>query len=59
MATAYKCDRCGELFVRETFPKLRVIKTNCPWSDTRYDLCDECQAKLEEFMANKENKEKR
>ena len=55
MARAIKCDRCGKLCEAPTsIPDIRVIKDMFHLDDQWYDLCPECQQKLENFLKGKE-----
>ena len=45
---AYKCDKCGKLF--EKLPR-RIILVKAPLIGSgTFDLCEDCQNALEEFM---------
>jgi hypothetical protein len=54
MANAFKCDRCGEFFMKPD----DVIKYPCIHKNyyggklIAFDLCDKCQKDLELFMQN-------
>lgn len=56
MAQAYKCDRCGKLFVAEKYKPedlfVLLIKTSLYdfTTERRLDLCDTCQCALDVFM---------
>lgn len=52
MANAKRCDRCGKLFERAYVPDITIRRYHHGYGETRYDLCDECQKKLEKFMNN-------
>lgn len=55
MATAKQCDICGKYYPQQRcYRKIRIIRDNHPYSDYVYDLCDECQKKLEEFIHEEE-----
>lgn len=55
MSRAIKCDRCGKLCEAPTFvPDIRVKKCMHLFDDYYYDLCPECQQKLENFLEGKE-----
>lgn len=56
MASALKCDACGKLYdIPEHHPDIRVSKCMHPYGDTYYDLCPECQKKLEAFVEGVKN----
>lgn len=52
---AYKCDRCGKLFEKYknqgTFDFFNVTR-NPKFSDNCLDLCPNCNAELQEWVAN-------
>lgn len=54
MARAIICDRCGKVYKNDgmdTNPDILVFKGGRRMSeDSRYDLCEECVAKLLAFM---------
>lgn len=51
MADAKKCDLCEKFYDMPMYrPDIRVSK-----GDTYYDLCPECQKKLEAFMESDKN----
>lgn len=55
MARAIKCDRCGKLCEAPTsIPDIRVVKDMLHLDDQWYDLCPECQQKLENFLKGDE-----
>ena len=55
MARAIKCDVCGKLCEEPTtIPDIRVVKNMLYLDDQWYDLCPECQQKLENFLEGKE-----
>lgn len=45
---AYKCDRCGQLFENKASYEKYVIKNHI--YNGFFDLCEECQNELEEWM---------
>lgn len=51
---AKKCDRCGKLYERAYVPDITVIKYIHGHGDERYDLCDDCQQRLEKWLNDKE-----
>lgn len=54
---AAKCDRCGKLYeTPKCVPNIRVFEYKHPYGDSRYDLCPECQKKLEEFLKGESDK---
>ena len=56
MARAIKCDVCGKLCeLPSPIPDIRVVKNMYLLDDCWYDLCPECQRKLENFLEGKEN----
>lgn len=51
MALACKCDICGKLYeARMSAPDLKLTRYRHPYGESRLDLCDECQKKLEAFV---------
>ena len=46
--TVSKCDRCGAYVDREDIPIIRVLDPGM--SGIEMDLCDQCYAKLKEFL---------
>ncbi len=53
MAKACKCDICRKLFEeRLAIPDLCITKYTHGYGDTRLDLCEGCQEKLENFVNN-------
>lgn len=60
MANAKRCDRCGKYYTTNKFmksvftPQLYVTGIQRVWGDGDtgkiIDLCDDCQAKLSEFL---------
>ena len=55
MARAIKCDVCGKLCeLPSPIPDIRVVKNMYLLDDCWYDLCPECQQKLENFLEGKE-----
>lgn len=52
---AYKCDRCGKLFERyelQGTPEFFNITRNPNRSGDCLDLCPNCNAKLQDWVAN-------
>lgn len=48
---AYKCDRCGRLYSRRCVPDITIQRYFHGYGDVkRFDLCDECQSALEEWL---------
>ena len=48
---AVKCDRCGKLYENPEYTQdITVSKYIHPYGNNQYDLCPECQKKLEEFL---------
>ena len=43
-----RCDRCGSIFENSTYTTIRVIKSINNQRD--YDLCENCEKNLEEFL---------
>lgn len=56
MANAKKCDVCGKYYSELATPDITVTNYHHPYGDTRYDLCDECQKKLEMWLNKKVDK---
>ncbi len=51
MARAYKCDRCGNLYERETPRRIVEIEIDLhPYPAERLELCDTCQNELLEWL---------
>ena len=46
---AYKCDRCGALFVRDFKPRYEVIKSEVGYC---LDLCEICTWSLNDWMTS-------
>ena len=60
MSSAYKCDRCGELFpVRKLSLNCRLTRIDTTRIDYRYreyDLCPQCQIELERWFNRVQSK---
>ena len=50
MANAYKCDVCSSLYVRNYVPDITIQHYHHGYGEDRYDLCPECQEKLENWL---------
>lgn len=49
---ACKCDICGKLYEgRKYTPDLTINKYRHPYGDTKLDLCNDCQKKLEDWVS--------
>lgn len=55
MAQAYKCDRCNVLFERDITPNITVQKYIHGYGTNTFDLCPECQCRLEKWLNIMEN----
>lgn len=55
MSLVMQCDRCKSIFTTDKDLKIRfVIVERRPFKqDVRYDMCDDCEKKLVEFLDNK------
>ncbi len=49
MASAKKCDVCGTLYEQDVRPHIRVVHEMLQGEEI-YDLCPECQKKLENWL---------
>ena len=49
MASAKKCDVCGTLYEQDVRPYIRVVHEMFQGEEI-YDLCPECQSKLETWL---------
>lgn len=48
---ACKCDACGKLYEEpKSRPDVQVTRYIHPYGDQRFDLCPECQNKLEVLL---------
>ena len=47
--TAYKCDRCGNLFERRCEPDVVVTRYVHGYGETKLDLCKKCYLELIKF----------
>lgn len=55
MAKAYKCDRCGKLFEKYKYQgtsEFFNVTRNPNFSNDCLDLCPNCNAELQEWVAN-------
>ena len=63
MSSAYKCDRCKDLFpIRKFSLNCRLTRIDMACIDYRYryreyDLCPQCQAELERWFNNVQSEE--
>ena len=61
MSKAYKCDRCGILYVpklkfpKENWWRYDIIKDCHPYETVKIDLCDACKLSLAKWLDNKED----
>ena len=62
MSNAYKCDRCGKLYVSElvvdfnkvSWVRYDITKDCHPYGTFKLDLCDACKRELAEWLNKKE-----
>ena len=47
---AYKCDRCGTLFERDSVPERSIAIKHSPYGFECLDLCPKCQEELENWI---------
>ena len=51
MSAAFKCDRCSVLFeMRRAVPDVTIIRYTHGYGDDRFELCDQCQEELENWL---------
>lgn len=55
---ALKCDACGKFYEKPiSVPDIAVSKYVHGYGNERYDLCKDCQAKLETFLGEDKKSE--
>lgn len=55
MSLVMQCDRCKSIFSTDKDSKIRfvIVERHPCKRDVRYDMCDDCEKKLVEFLDNK------
>lgn len=49
-----KCDRCGKIFSadKNSMIRLAIVEVHPCKKDKLYDMCDDCEKKLSDFLDN-------